>query len=88
MYFDKSPAIDHRSIGGEAFIITAEDSKIHSLNAVGTWVFDRCDGKTSFDDIVRSVVEEFAVGEEEAGRDVRAFIDLLLARGMLRQVPA
>lgn len=88
MIFDKSPDIDHRTIGGEAFIITAEDSKIHSLNAVGTWVFDRLDGKTSLEDIVRSVVDEFAVETNEAERDVRAFIQALLERGMVRRVGA
>ncbi|MCC6809647.1 MAG: PqqD family protein [Deltaproteobacteria bacterium] len=88
MYFDKSPDIDHRTIGGEAFIITAEDSKIHSLNAVGTWVFDRCDGKTSLAAIVDSVVEEFSVERETAANDVEKFIHSLETRGMIRRVVA
>lgn len=86
MRLEKSPDIDHRTIGGEAFVITAADSKIHSFNAVGTWIFDRCDGQTELDEIVRSVVAEFEVAADVAERDVRAFVASLIARGMVREV--
>jgi hypothetical protein len=86
MHFDKSPDIDHRTIGGEAFIITAADSKIHSLNAVATCIFDRCDGKTPVDAIVDAVIAAFEVERDVAERDVRAFLQALLERGMVRQV--
>ncbi len=81
--YDKSPLIDHRTIGGEAFIITASDSKIHSLNAVGTFVFECCDGKTELAEIVRSVVAEFEVDEAQARADVQAFLASLEQRGMV-----
>lgn len=86
MRLEKSPDIDHRTIGGEAFVITAVDSRIHSFNAVGTWIFDRCDGRTEVAEIVRSVVDEFEVAAEVAERDVRAFVASLLERGMVREV--
>jgi hypothetical protein len=81
--YDKSPQIDHRTIGGEAFIITAADSKIHSLNAVGSFVFDLCDGKTGIETIVRAVVAEFEVDEAQARSDVEAFLASLEQRGMV-----
>lgn len=86
MIFDKSADIDHRTIGGEAFVITTADSQIHSFNPVGTFVFDRCDGKTSVDALVRAVTLEFEVDEPTARRDVEQFCRVLEARGMLKQV--
>ena len=83
MPFDKSPQIDHRTIGGEAFIITASDSKIHSLNAVGTFVFDCCDGKTETAAIIQAVVAEFEVDEAQARADVNAFLASLEQRKMV-----
>jgi Coenzyme PQQ synthesis protein D (PqqD) len=83
MILDKSSAIDHRTIGGEAFVITAEDSRIHSLNETASFVFDRCDGKTPIAHIVDALVETFDVQKQQAEEDVSGFVRDLLARGML-----
>ncbi len=80
---DKSPTIDHRTIGGEAFIISAEDSRIHSLNDTASFIFDRCDGKTPLRAIVGALSEAFEVTPEVAWEDTRALVEELLSRGML-----
>jgi hypothetical protein len=85
MIFDKSPDIDHRTIGGEAFVITGGNAKIHSMNEVGTFVFDACDGATDVIVIVERVVEAFEVNWETAQADVTAFVLALEQRGMLRR---
>jgi hypothetical protein len=84
--YDKHPTIDHRTIGGEGFIITPGSSQIHSLNPVATFIFDLFDGQTTLADVVSKVVSEFEVEPEQAEADVLAFVLLLEQRGMLHKV--
>ncbi len=41
------------------------------------------DGTHTEDDIVRGVMEEFEVGEEQARQDLREFVSRLRAKGMV-----
>ena len=86
MIYDKHPTIDHRTIGGEGFIITPGSSQIHSLNPVGTFIFDLLDGRTTIADVVSRVVAEFEVDMIRAEADVLAFLLLLEQRGMVQKV--
>jgi hypothetical protein len=47
------------------------------LNDVGLSIWRLCDGEHSVDDIVRSVVDGFAVRPEQAADDVNEFITAL-----------
>jgi hypothetical protein len=68
---------------GRAVIITPEDSRLHTLNEVGTLVWEAADGRTSIAEIIRRVCREFDVTAERAAADVDAFVDDLVARGLL-----
>ena len=84
--FDKHPTIDHRTIGGEGFIITPGSSHIHALNAVGTFIFDQLDGHTPLAAIVTRVTAEFEVAPARAEAEVLAFVLLLEERAMVKKV--
>lgn len=84
--FDKHPTIDHRTIGGEGFIITPGSSQIHALNDVATFIFDLLDGHTTITEVVSRVVTEFEVEPATAQADVLAFVLLLEQRVMIKRV--
>jgi coenzyme PQQ biosynthesis protein PqqD len=67
-----------RIIGDEAVLLSAEDSSVHSLDAVGTRIWELCDGEKTVSEIVDQVVSEFEVDRETAEKDVVEFIEELM----------
>lgn len=69
-----------RIIGDEAVLLSAEDSSVHSLDAVGTRIWELCDGEKTVNEIVDQVVSEFEVDRETAEKDVVEFIEELMQK--------
>ncbi len=69
-----------RIIGDEAVLLSAEDSSVHSLDAVGTRIWELCDGEKTVNEIVDQVVSEFEVDRETAEKDVVEFITELMQK--------
>ncbi len=69
-----------RIIGDEAVLLSAEDSSVHSLDPVGTRIWELCDGEKTVSEIVDQVVSEFEVDRETAEKDVVEFIDELMKK--------
>jgi GeoRSP system PqqD family protein len=67
---------------GQALVVQIEQRKLHRLNAVGTRVWELCDGR-SLGAIVDIVVVEFEVEREVAFKDVCAFVEELAELGAL-----
>lgn len=74
----------HRVLSDEALVVNFRNSFFYNLNPVGTVIWERCDGQHSLDQIVAELVQEFAVGPEEAAKDCREFIDSLVEQGLLQ----
>jgi len=82
-----------RSVGGETFVVpvragVADLEAIFTMNAVGTAIWSRIDGKTGVDALARALAAEFEVTESEAAADVAAFIELLAAKGLVEDAGA
>jgi hypothetical protein len=82
-YPAQNPRAAWRVYDGRAVIITPEDSRLHSLNEVGTLVWEAADGRTPVTEIVARVCGEFDVTAERAAADVDAFVEDLVGRGLL-----
>lgn len=82
-YPAQSPRAAWRVYDGEAVIVSPDDSTLHTLNAVGTLIWEAADGGTPVSVIVARIAREFDVSPESAERDARAFIELLCQRGLL-----
>jgi GeoRSP system PqqD family protein len=78
----RNPRVAARVVDGKALIVVIDQRKLHTLNEVGTRVWELCDGR-ELSEIVRSVVDEFDVDEPSAERDVRAFVKQLSELGAL-----
>ena len=72
-----------RVYDGEAVIVSPEDSTLHTLNPVGTLIWEAADGHTTLDTIVTRVCATFAVDQATAARDATTFVDALCRRGLL-----
>jgi hypothetical protein len=71
-----------RAVAGEFVIVPLRDQaadidSVYNLNPVAAFIWQRLDGQTRGDTIVREIVERFAVGEEEAASDYVHFVDQL-----------
>lgn len=78
-----------RVIAGEAVVVSPADSKVHELNAVATFVWERCDGRRSGRELAREVTRAFDVAAGQAEADVARLLETLAARGLveLREGP-
>src|SRR5579884_1860531 len=71
-----------RSIAGQVAIISTDVNRIRLLNAVGGFIWERCEGRT-LEAITDAVCQEFGVDRATAARDVESFVVDLAGRGML-----
>ena len=88
-YPEQNPRAAWRVYDGEAVIVSPEDSTLHTLNAVGTVIWEAADGRTPIDTIVARVCDAFEVDTVTAARDTVVFVESLAQRGLLtvREAP-
>ncbi len=72
-----------RSVAEEGcLVVVPSRATVEVLNPVGGKIYSILDGTHTEDDIVRGVMEDFDVAEEQARRDLREFLSELRAKGM------
>lgn len=74
----------HRVLSDEAIVVNFQNSFFYNLNPLGTFIWERCDGQHSLEEIVTALVDEYEVTPEEAGKDCQEFIDSLVEQGLLQ----
>src|SRR5438874_1767803 len=82
-YPAQDPRTAWRVYDGQAVVVSPSDSTLHTLNEVGTLIWEASDGRTSERAISARVCERFDVDAAAAARDTAAFIDELHRRGLL-----
>ncbi|HEU5196471.1 MAG TPA: PqqD family protein [Methylomirabilota bacterium] len=87
-YPEQNPRAAWRVYDGEAVIVSPEDSTLHTLNAVGTVIWEAADGRTAMETIVARVCDAFEVDAATAARDAAAFIESLSHKGLLTMLDA
>ncbi|MBI5498912.1 MAG: PqqD family protein [Deltaproteobacteria bacterium] len=80
--FRRHPDVAFRVIDGQAVIVVPATQSMHTLNEVGTFVWERCEGRT-VDEIVGLLVEEFEVDDATARGDLETFARELGEKRML-----
>ena len=83
----KTPTTAWRVIEGEAVILAVDTKVMRGLNAVGSRVWELVDGRRGVDEIVETIVAEFAVEPERARADVDAFLRQLADKGLVTLAP-
>jgi hypothetical protein len=89
--FRKKESIASRMIAGETFLVPVcgqpvDLQKIFILNSLAEFIWQDLDGVHSLDELITSVVEQFAVDREQARLDAFEFIGRLLELNLLEGV--
>lgn len=72
-----------RIIAGEAIVLTSQDSMIRNLNETGSRAWELLADSPTVGEIVRRIHAEFDVSEAQAQADVVAFLEQLIAKGLV-----
>jgi hypothetical protein len=83
-YPRRDPSTAFRKVDDDGcLVVVPGQATVEVLNPVGGKIYSLLDGEHTVDDIVRELVAEFDVSEEQARRDVDAFLNDLRERKML-----
>src|SRR5262245_16413179 len=86
LYPRRNPHSAFRPVKDEGGLVVLPDrSEVKVLNPVGSKIYSMLDGQHSQDEIVRTLMDEFEVSEEQARSDLRGFLDELSSAGMLAE---
>lgn len=82
-YITRNPDAAWRVFEDGAVIVSPTESVMHSLNPVGTRIWELADGTLNMNEILDTILEEFDVTREQAAADVSDFAEALSDKGML-----
>ena len=71
-----------REVDGEALILDRAAGKVHQLNATAAYIWDRCDGSHSIQDVAAGMARDFGVNAGTAHQDVVNTIEALKKLGL------
>lgn len=72
-----------RIIEREAVILTLQDSMLHTLNRVGSRIWELADGTRTIEEIATIISDKFEVDKATAEVDILEFIKKLQGKGMI-----
>jgi hypothetical protein len=86
----RSPRMVGRYVAGEFVVVPLRDKAadidaVYSLSKVAAFIWDRLDGRTTGEAVVRAIVERFEVTPEEAAADYLRFVEQLRSIGAVRE---
>ena len=84
MRWSLDPRIAWQTVGGEAVVLDVVSGKAIGLNPTGSFIWTRIAEKDE-SDIAREMAREFGVDLAQAEKDVRAFLQDLEERGIVKR---
>ena len=75
-----------RPIGNGLVVACPHDNETHSIDEIGTFVWNRIDGQTDLDSILADILREYVVDTDTAAKDLQSFVYQLLEAGMILPV--
>ncbi len=76
-----------REVGGEAIILNLQSGKYFGLDEVGTRMWQLLAERGTIEPVVRALVEEYEVTEEQLRQDLLALVEKLAANQLLKVEP-
>lgn len=80
--FRRNPLTAGRIVDGQAFVVTPDNNKLHSLNSTATHLWVAAAAALTLDDAARALSDEFDVTFETARADAAHCMEDLVARGI------
>ncbi len=79
----KSDAYTVRQLGEETIFLSPAGDEIHSLDPIGTFIFEQMDGQLDLAMVLDCLCDEYDVEREQARRDLLEFVRELVERKLL-----
>jgi hypothetical protein len=79
----RNPEYGARAVDDETVFLSPAGDEIHSLDEVGTFIWQQIDGSRTVADILATLVAEYEVEETAARSDLGSFIDELAGRKLI-----
>jgi hypothetical protein len=80
----RKPEIVASEVGNQTMLYVDCDSTLHVLNPVARFIWDRCDGEHTPDEIAQEIRDTFYVPEEvDVSEDVCRTLDLFMGKRLL-----
>ena len=81
--YRRNPQTAGRVIDGQAFVVTPDDNKLHTLNGAATILWRETQAGVSVDEAAQLLVSEYEIDLATAAVDAAACLDDLVARQIL-----
>lgn len=81
--FKKNPQTAGRIVEGQAFVVTPDDNKLHTLNSTGTYLWELAFEGVTVDAAAEAIVERFDVDLETARKDVSECLERFVEQQIL-----
>jgi hypothetical protein len=75
-----------RIVDGEVVVLDRRSNLIHQLNPTASYIWDRCDGRSTVAEIASQLAAAFDVDAKTAIQDVATTIMQLHSRGLLESL--
>lgn len=79
----RSEAVKWRVLDEEGVLVHLESGIYFSLNPVGLFIWDRCDGHFTVGEIAAGITEEFEVEFAVAMKDLESFLSALAGEDLI-----
>jgi Coenzyme PQQ synthesis protein D (PqqD) len=77
--------ITARLVDGETVVLDREADLVHQLNLTATFIWDRCDGQCTAEEIARQLVEAFEIDSRTAEASVGLALQQFERLGLLER---
>ncbi|NOZ20925.1 MAG: PqqD family protein [Planctomycetes bacterium] len=77
-----------RDIAGEVIILSAKDSMLHTLDEVGSAIWNLLDGPRKVEEIVNGLLDQYDVEQGALQKDVIEFLGELMDRKLVEVCPS
>jgi len=83
--YSRNPMAAWTEFEDKTFVISAEDSTLHELNATGAFIWQQMESKLTKKELAERVASEFDVTPEQVLADVDDFISALVNKNLVRK---
>jgi hypothetical protein len=78
--------VNVRMVDGEVVVLDRRSNLIHQLNPTASYIWDRCDGRSTVAEIADQLAAAFDVDAKTAIQDVATTVMQLQSRGLLESL--
>ena len=86
--YQVDPDVLFSNIDGEVIILSQQEESYLSLDPTGSRIWHLLADTLTLDQLVDLLTEEYEVSAEECRADVQDFLEDMVARGLIRHIPA